>query len=279
MNEYLYFESIREDRNSYFIEYQPPIGNYKFATLNLVFPSQVIWERVKAILDEEVEHWLKRYNVPLMVWAWDEKEDIIRSPYRDNDCLVAWICSDNGEIVKSWNIGDLDQLLKETPHHPDWRAIYVDVPVRTQAEVKSEARERLLEQKRGNRLLRIILTLWLAVIPAGYAVFEFLGPVWLGLIGLLFVVYKAIRTCFRIWNLSKVSGKEERESEKRRRMEHYFYHCERNPEGFMRLKGENFRDEARERVRQEAEELRSTKGTRRARTPTPNGEGHGAVER
>ena len=282
MDEYLYFESIKENRDSYFVEYQAPVANNAFAILNLMFPSQVAWERVKAILDEEVEHWLRRYSVPLMVWAWDEKEDIIRSPNRHNDCLVAWICADSEEIVKSWNIKDLDQFLKEAPRHPDWRTIYVDIPVRTQAEVTSEARGKLFEQKRRNRLLKVILTLWLAVIPAGYAVFEFLGPIWLGLIGLSFVLYKALRTSFRIWNLSKASGKEERGNEKRSRMEHYFYHCERNPEGFMRLKSENFRDDARERVRQEAEELRSTSSAGRrpasGRTPTlDNNEGRRAV--
>ena len=35
-------------------------------------------------------------------------------------------------------------------------------------------------------------------------------------------------------------------AEKRQKMEHYFYHCERNPEGFMRLKVENFERETME---------------------------------
>jgi len=36
-----------------------------------------------------------------------------------------------------------------------------------------------------------------------------------------------------------------------------FYHCERNPEGFARLKVENFEREARERILKEAEVLRN----------------------
>lgn len=260
MNEILHFESIKEERESYFVEYQPPVANEKFAMLNLIFPTEVLWERVKELLDEEVEHWLERYSVPLMVWAWDEKEDIIRPPNRDGDCLVAWTGADSGEVMKSWNIEDLDDFLKEAPCHPDWRTIFVDIRVRTHAEVKSEARDRLLEQKRQNRLLRIFLTLWLAVIPAGYVVFEFFGPEWLGLIGLVFVVWKALKTSLRMWNLTKASGIEEKEREKRTKMEHYFYHCERNPEGFFRLKTENFREEARERVREEAKDMRGRAG-------------------
>jgi hypothetical protein len=40
-------------------------------------------------------------------------------------------------------------------------------------------------------------------------------------------------------------------------MKHYFYHCERNPEGFARLKAENFEREAKERIIKEAELLRN----------------------
>ena len=255
MNELL-FESIKEERELYFVEYQPPVANNEFAILNLVFPTEVAWDGVKEALDEEVEHWLQRYSVPLMVWAWDEKEDIIRPPNLDGGCLVAWPGADSGEVMKSWNIEHLNDFLKGAPTHPDWRTIYVDIPVRVNAEVKSEARDKLLEQKRQNRLLRIFLTLWLAVIPAGYVIFEFFGPEWLGLIGLMFVAWKALKTSLRIWNLTKASGREEKERDMRSKMEHYFYHCERNPEAFLRLRSENFREDARQRVREEAEDMR-----------------------
>jgi hypothetical protein len=43
-------------------------------------------------------------------------------------------------------------------------------------------------------------------------------------------------------------------------MNHYFYHCERNPEAFNRLKFENFERDAIERTRDEAEAIR--KGVR-----------------
>jgi hypothetical protein len=34
--------------------------------------------------------------------------------------------------------------------------------------------------------------------------------------------------------------------EKERKMAHYFYHCERNPDGFARLRNENFEDDERD---------------------------------
>ena len=39
--EELFFQSIKEDRGSYFVEYRPPISGWQFATLQLVFPEEI----------------------------------------------------------------------------------------------------------------------------------------------------------------------------------------------------------------------------------------------
>jgi len=59
----------------------------------------------------------------------------------------------------------------------------------------------------------------------------------------------------KIWARTKRSPAELAEAKKKSKMEHYYYHCERNPAGFLRLKGENFESDSRERVRKEADEL------------------------
>ncbi len=48
---------------------------------------------------------------------------------------------------------------------------------------------------------------------------------------------------------------EEEKAEKERKMNHYYYHCERNPAGFARLLVENVEKDTSERIRKEAEEL------------------------
>ena len=257
MIDYLYFESIRESRDHFFVEYQPPVADNPFATLYLIFPNSVSLDRLRETLDEEVRHWLRRYPVPLMAWALDDKEDTVRLPDSDGDCLFAWHDPDSGQICQSSKHDDFEDFLRTAPGHPDWPTIYTDVPFRTDYEVKAAAQDSLIARKRQNTLLRVILTLWLAIIPAGYAVFEFLGPVWLGLLGLAFVLWKALQTALRIWRRAKPSAKEKREAEKQKKMDHYFHHCERNPDGFMRLKIENFENNARERIRAEAKEVGS----------------------
>lgn len=257
MSQDLYFERIREGKGSFYVEYQPPIPNYLFAILSLIFPNEVSWERVSQFQEEEVRHWLGRYGVPMMIWAINDKEDIIRPPDRDSGYLFAWIDPESGEIVQSWNVGDLDNFLRDAPHQPDWLTIYTDVPVRTDEEVKEAALNNAAKLGRQIRALKTMVTILAVVSLAGCVILEILGPKWLGLMGLAFVQWKPLMTLLRIWGCVKPSAREKMGMEKKRKMNHYFCHCERNPEGFMRLKKENVENDLREGVRKEFSDINS----------------------
>lgn len=259
MNERLYFNNIRESRESYFVEYQPPTASTDFATLNVIFLLPLTWEDVSEHLDQEVRYWIGRYPVPMMVWAFNNKEDILESPDGKERVLVVWKDTTSGDVHQSWDIDDLTAHLKNVQCPSDWRSIYNDVPVRTESEVKQAANDSFILRIRQARILKILLTLWLAAIPAGYAIFEFLGPEWLALLGLVFVLWKAGKTALRLWGRTKPSTRPAEKAEKNRKMRHYFYHCERNPEGFLRLKLENLENDAREKIHKEAEELANKK--------------------
>ena len=112
------------------------------------------------------------------------------------------------------------------------------------------------ERRRQNLILKCLLTIWLVVIPGGVALFEYFGPEWLGLSVLLFSLWKAWRIWLKLTGRAKPSRAETEEAEKERKMRHYYYHCERNPLGFQRLMVENFQEDTRQRVREEAEELK-----------------------
>lgn len=260
MPEKLYFEPIKEHRGSYFVEYQPPIAGQDFACLNLVFPGTEESSEVAALMEKELRHWLSRYPVPLMIWAWDSKEDMITPEGQSETCLVGWSVPGTGEVGHSWNIDDLTAFQKSAPPHPDWRTIYADVPFRTDAQVKADAMQKLLERGKQVRILKIIFVTWVAVIPASLAVVEFLGPQWLGYIVLGYSLWKAWRAGMKIWGHSKPTPREEEKAEKQRKMDHYFYHCELNPDGFSRLKIENFEKDSRERIRKEAEQIAGKRG-------------------
>ena len=100
-----------------------------------------------------------------------------------------------------------------------------------------------------------LLAVWLVFVPAGIAFFMYFGPEWIGLLAFIFSLWKAWRTWLRMTGRSKPSHKEHEKAERERKMQHYYYHCERNSIGFQKLMVENLTEEARQRVEQEAAQL------------------------
>lgn len=256
MPEQLFFESIKEHCGAYFVEYQPPVAGNTFATLSLVFPESPELSHVADLMQSELKRWLIRYPVPLMITAFDAKEDIIRTNENPDDChLVGWRAPAKDEVVSSWKIEDLSAFQKTALPVADWRKIYTDVPFRTHTQVKANADKYVQEQRQNNLILKLLLGFWLVVIPACWAIFEYMGPGWLGLIVLIFTLWNLWKTWRKLTGRAKLSRLESEKAEKERKMAHYFYHCERNPEGFARLKAENFTKDIREQNLKEAEKL------------------------
>lgn len=252
----LFFEPLKEHRGAYFVEYQPPVPSVPLATLCLVFTEPVGSARAAALLEEETRRWIGRFPVPLMASALDEKEDLIA--VHGNGAgghLFAWFEPDAGEITLSSKAADLDAFLRANPAARNLREIYAYVPARTKEQVKADADKYAQERRRQNLLLKGLLALWLVIIPAGIALFEYFGPEWLGIIALTFSLWQAWRTWRKITGRSKPSRAEAERAEKDRKMRHYYYHCERNPLGFQKLMAENLREDLRQRTRHEAAEL------------------------
>lgn len=256
--EILYFDEIKEDRGSYFVEYQPPISKAPFATMNIVYPDDYVLESVAETMKKEVAHWLGRYAVPIMAWAYDASENqICPNGNIDDGVLTAWLSPGSKIIMHTWKTKESPAFLNDTENRPDWRTIYKDLPFRTDAEVKSDAQQKLLKTREQNYTLKIVLAIWLAVIPATWAVIQYLGPDWLATGVLLYSLWQAFRAARKLfWNVQPTAA-EKAKSEKESKMAHYYYHCERNPEGFSRLKVENFERVAKERIAKEAAELKN----------------------
>jgi hypothetical protein len=258
--EQLYFDSIKEDRGSYFVEYQPPVTTNPFATLTLVYPETHELGSVAETMKTEVAHWLNRYPVPVMVGAFDSGENTIYPLGNTGDTsLFGWYSADTATVNYSWKVEGLPFCFNDTTNLPDWRTIYKDVPFRTDGEVKANADRKAIKTRRQNLTLKVILAIWLAVIPASWAVIEFLGPMWLAGAVLLYSLLQAYCTARKLFWPTEPSQAEKDKAEKELKMRHSYWHCEQNPEGFDRLKVENFEREAKERIRKEVEALRNAK--------------------
>lgn len=247
------FEPIKEDRGPYFVEYHVPNEGEPFAVVFLVFTQAAEAKTVAKAMEDELEHWSKRYPVPIMATAFNDTEDVIHlKPVRSESHLIGWIDS-TGQPRLHW------RLLKneEIPSRPFTKAMlldtYADIPYAVStAEDKSKSFANSIRQ---NRIIRNIVILWFVAIPIAAALFtQFVD--WAGKIATTLSVLTGL------WKLAEIKGwlrKSKRQQEKEAeelRMKHHHYYCERDPEAFNRLKVGVLNREFRERILKEAEELK-----------------------
>jgi len=253
----LFFQSTKEDRGWYFVEYHPPISGYQFATLQLV-----ILEKGKGLdeiaesMEAELAIWLERYPIPIMVSAFDDSGDVLRlENSRGCDHLVGYIDKQTHKVAREWRLLANEDLPRDALDTSYLREIYSQIPYKTKQQLREEGQQKAKHLRLG----WWIVFVWAVVVPAGVAILEWWSD-WLGVVVLLYSVYKAVEKALRLmgkWPKSKVEIQKEAEEA---RMRHHHYHCERNPEGFERLKVENFERSAREQVREEALSLKRSMG-------------------
>ncbi|PYL74516.1 MAG: hypothetical protein DMF26_10705 [Verrucomicrobia bacterium] len=144
-------------------------------------------------------------------------------------------------MLKQWKTFADSELPRELISADRLDEIYKSIPSRSADEVRNQARAKAKTLKRAATLISVFII----GIPLAVEILSF-GITWIGYVvagvSILVGLYKTAKT----FSWIKPSERQKRVAEKRQKMEHYFYHCERNPEGFMRLKVENFERETME---------------------------------
>lgn len=250
--ENVFRDAIKKHRGKYYVEYKPAIWCSPLATVNLTFPQPIAdVEIVRNAMEQELECWLNQYPVPVMITAWDAKDDIVHVSSKDDEShLFGYVNQHTGQIVKLWKLPGSNELPKEQMKEEYFSLVYEGLPFRRQVDVQHKA---LREAVTTGRTIRFIVLLVVGV-PLLIQVVA-LGMDWIG------YVLSGISISVGLYKLCKVMGwvkpskREILEAEKNNKMGHYYYHCEKNPDAFNQLKIENFEREAIERTHREAEAI------------------------
>lgn len=252
----LFFQQVKEGRNWYFVEYRPPISGYKFATLSLVvLTKRKGLEKIAESMEAELVIWLERYPIPIMVSTFDDSGTLLElENIRECNHLIGYIDRQTHRVIRKWHLLKDEELPIDALDTSYLREIYSDIPFKTKQQLRQES----LQKAKQLRLGWWIVFVWAVIVPAGVAILEWWSD-WLGVVVLLYSLWKATEKALQLtgkWPKSKLEIQKEEEEV---RMRHHHYHCERNPEGFNRLKLENFEREARMEIHQEAQSLRRGK--------------------
>lgn len=249
------FEVTKEKRVWYFVEYRTPIFGYQFATLQLVvLENSRTPEEIAESMEAELVIWLERYPVPIMVSAFDDSGNLIRfEDHRVCNHVMGYIDRRTHKIIREWRLFSKEDLPNDALDTSYLKRIYSHIPFKTKQQLRKEVQKEAKRQRLG----WWIVFIWAVFVPAGVAVLEWWSD-WLGVVVLLYSLYKAMEKALRLmgkWPKSKTEKQKEAEEA---RMRHHHYHCERNPEGFERLKVENFVRWARDDIREKARSLKQT---------------------
>lgn len=233
------FKSLCERRDRYWVEYTPARMGQFFASLSLTYIQSHSPEKVIVDMEKECVKWIKRYSVPMMETAFDDTGNVIElKPHRNGSYLMG-IPSKDGVTIHWELLAD-----KDFPHGPydenELKQIYNDLPYTTQAERTNKA---IRKAKQFRRIYICLAILWLLPPVLVFAI-GFTSPLWGTLIG-LFSIGQAFAKFAKGVGWMTYSDREKARSKEALRKDHHHYHCERNPLGFLRLKCENFEQEAK----------------------------------
>lgn len=246
------FSTIKEDRGWYFVEYSPPFPRHKFAILQLTVLEQRPAQAVASAMESEATHWITRYPIPLMAMAYSLDESVFPlEPARPVDHLIAWHVAEKPDIILRWELVPDNELPADALNQDNLLKIFSDVPHRTGHEIANQAARKLTQLRLG----WWIVFVWAVVVPLGVAVLEWWSDL-LGLAVLGYAFFKAITQFLRLTGRLKQTKREREKAAEDLKMRHHHYHCTRNPEGFERLKAENFRRESIERTLSDAATLK-----------------------
>ena len=246
------FSSLKEDRDWYFVEYSPPIENYRFGFLQLSIVEARDKETVALAMESEAKVWLNRYPVPVMVTAFGLDGIVLQiNDVRAINHLMAWIVSADLPPLLKWELVANEDLPEIALNRELLREIFATFPFKSGREIQKEMAKQIATRRVGWWLVLV----WAVIVPLIVTVVEWSSDL-LGLLVLVFAFVKAAIKALRLTgHLPKSKRDEEKEAEQSR-MRHHHYHCQRNPEAFERLKAENFKREEIERTKAEALSLK-----------------------
>lgn len=240
-----YFEEIKEKRDQYYVSYRPDY-DCGFAVINLTFIEDLPFEGIIDCMKYEMNYWLKRYPLPVMISSFDNTDSFIDVKNNESSSLLGWLEPTSKTLKTTWSLDKSPNFTLEEYGRDQWVET-IDIPYRTTDQVKEDVDKQITERVKGVKLLKFIMLMWVCAIPIAWAILQLFGPFWLGVIVTIYSIIRALNAGIKVYGKSKKSAKEIEQEEQKLKREHYFYHCELNPEGFYRLRNENFEKEARER--------------------------------
>ena len=246
------YKQIKKLHELYLVEYSPPTEYTKMAIVSLTPRVNLSQDEIAELIEKETLIWTQKFPLTTMTSAFHENGDLIDlSAVRTSNSFVSFFDRDGNLLKSTWET-------KSTPDNTfypegDTKGYFIEQQVINRFDPELEIKK----HKRQILILRITAVTWGALIPAIYEISNLVGPKWISILACVYGLYKALRTSLNAWDLLPQSSAAKLKQEIERKKDHYYYHCELNPMGFLKLKGENFDLEEKAKLKKEIDAIAS----------------------
>ena len=241
-----------ELRDWYFVQYYP-LNFEGFSTLQLTITIENAFKNdVIAAMEKEAEIWLNLYPVPLLVSAFDNAENTYDfSEIKEQNILMGFLNA-GGKICLYWRPLKKDEEGPNKDFSKDYLYnLFSDFPFTTDAEYNADKKIRRRQIERGYLLL-LFVPFAAALIYESIIYFNRL----FSLLAFFYIIFKIVQRALKFMGKWPKSKREKEKERVDRLKDHYYYYCDKNPEGFKKLISETLEKEAREKVKKETESLK-----------------------
>ena len=231
------YEDIEEKRNGYDVEYSPVFTGQDFANLVIYIHDHSLNTQIDSIVECELKIWAKKYPTPILTMVKTLKEGMWKIRELGSDYSLLAYVEDGKVVLYDGSAHDSSKpdfdLSKEKLSQ-----IYSELSYRTLDDVI----RRQNEQSKARKLLLVLLTFWFCIVPALIAYLGLSSQLF-ALMALVYSWYKAYQKVRELWGVKTKSTSEIQKQKEQLEKDHHHYHCKKNPEAFLRLKVENFKND------------------------------------
>lgn len=245
------YESIEEKRDGYYVVYSPVFTGREFAILNLNVYESKLSDQIKFIAENELEYWALKYKTPMMLMIsnmtdekWQTKDKL------GHNFLLGY--AKHKQVICYWDEYPESEKPEFNLSNDYLAKVYSGFSFTTYEEVVAQQKVEVKDRK----LLLVVLTLWACGIPALIAFFGWSNPV-VSFLALAYSWYIALHKGLALWGRKKKTEKDITKENEQLAKEHHHYHCQLNPEGFIKLKSENFKKQRKEKELAKIESMRN----------------------
>ena len=232
------FKTILVDRDGYSVEYKPNnLIKQNFASLNIIVREELSIDKIQEIMETEFEYWLLKFTVPLLATAFDENGNAITiRAFALESVITGYI--DNEKTIKKWGCINNKEFPIEYYDDKVIQECYRDLDYETINEKSEKIDKKLKERIRVTRVFNLV-SLAYFIFAVAIALLGFSSPI-VGFIACIYSIGMAYKNFMKSRGKRNESGRAKQVKETK--MRHYYYHCELNPKGFIKLKADNFKN-------------------------------------